>query len=184
MISSPKITKILELDAAISTRLRLKPGAGFWWGLMAFLAHSGDSWFWAAGMGLVWLLVPSWRTRAALLTIGIVGLALTVFAVKFLIRRQRPEGEWGAIYRNTDPHSFPSGHAARAALLAVMAWVLGPDWFRWGVLAWLPLVSLARIAMGLHYLTDVLAGLVMGCAAGLFMLWIAPLLTTWFPFLW
>ena len=48
-------------------------------------------------------------------------LAALVLVLKFLIRRRRPEGEWGGIYRQTDPHSFPSGHAARSVLIAVLA---------------------------------------------------------------
>jgi undecaprenyl-diphosphatase len=113
---------------------------------------------------------------------GILVLAVLVLAIKFSVRRSRPEGEWGAIYRNTDPHSFPSGHAARAAMLAVLAIGLGPVWFAILVLIWVPFVSLARIAMGLHYLSDVLAGLILGVMAGLVIMQISPLLIAFFPF--
>ena len=151
--------------------------------MAAFLAHSGDSWFWMAGLGLVWLfLAGEWHVRAALLGAGVVGLAAVVLAIKFTVRRQRPPGEWGAIYRNTDPHSFPSGHAARAAMLAVMALGLGPAWFGWLVLVWAPLVSVARVLTGVHYLSDILAGILLGILAGLFMLAIAPLLVQFLPF--
>jgi undecaprenyl-diphosphatase len=115
--------------------------------------------------------------------IGVVVLAFLVLAIKFTIRRKRPEGEWGAIYRNTDPHSFPSGHAARAFMLAVMALALGPAWFGGLVAVWAPLVSLARVSMGVHYLSDVVAGMLVGILAGLVMLWIAPWLMTLTPFL-
>ncbi len=47
-----------------------------------------------------------------------------MLGIKFTIKRSRPEGEWGAIYRNSDPHSFPSGHATRAIMLAVLFWGL------------------------------------------------------------
>ncbi len=118
-----------------------------------------------------------------LLAIGVAVLAVLVLAIKFSIRRERPEGEWGSIYRKTDPHSFPSGHAARAAMLAVMALGLGPAWFGWMVFTWAPLVSLARVSTGVHYLTDILAGLVFGAAAGFGMLALAPVLVRWLPFL-
>ena len=91
-------------------------------------------------------------------------LAALVMALKFTIRRRRPEGEWGAIYRNTDPHSFPSGHAARAFLIAVIASFLGPTWLALILWIWAPLVSLARVAMGVHYISDVLAGAIVGIA--------------------
>ena len=55
------------------------------------------------------------------------------------------------IYRKTDPHSFPSGHAARAFMIAVLATGLGPGWLAVVLWVWAPLVSVARVAMGVHY---------------------------------
>ena len=99
--------------------------------------------------------------------ISIIVLAAIVLTIKFTIRRRRPEGEWGAMYRTTDPHSFPSGHAARAILIAVLALGLGPWWLALILCLWAPLVSLARVAMGVHYLSDVVAGAVLGALAGI-----------------
>jgi undecaprenyl-diphosphatase len=179
-----QLRALLELDAELSQRIRLDSSHSFLKKVAAFLAHSGDSWFWAAGLVVVWLAAANgWRTMAALLLIGIVGLATTVLAIKFTIRRRRPAGDWGAIYRATDPHSFPSGHAARAFMLAILALFQGPAWFGLLVLAWAPLVSLARVAMGLHFLSDVIVGMLVGLVAGLFMLWISPFLISLLPFL-
>ena len=158
----------LELDYRLSSRLRVAEQPGWLRAAAAVLAHSGDSWFWLAGLGLVWLVgSDSWRVRALRLAAAIVTTAILVMAVKFTVRRSRPEGEWGSIYRSTDPHSFPSGHAARAILLAVMAVGWGPAWFAGLLLAWAPLVCLARVAMGVHYLSDVLAGIALGLVMGL-----------------
>jgi len=177
------IKNLVELDVFWSRRLRIESQGHWWFKVAAFLAHSGDSWFWMAGLVLVWLLVGGeWRARAALLAAGIAGLAVVVLMIKFTVRRQRPPGEWGAIYRNTDPHSFPSGHAARSAMLVVMAIGLGPAWFAWCVILWAPLVSLARVATGVHYISDILAGILLGLLAGFFMMAIAPWLTGWLPF--
>jgi undecaprenyl-diphosphatase len=135
------------------------------------LAHSGDSWLWMAALSLLWVFgPPAWRQRAALLALAVVVQALVIFAVKQLVRRERPRGEWGGIYRTFDPHSFPSGHATRAILLAVMAVGLGPLWFAVALLLWAPLVSLARVATGVHYISDVAAGLLIGLLMGLGML--------------
>ncbi len=94
--------------------------------------------------------------------------------IKFTVRRRRPEGEWGGIYRKTDPHSFPSGHAARSALLATLAIGLGPAWFGFLLLIWAPLVILSRAAMGVHYLSDVVVGAIMGVIIGVVIL-VSPL---------
>ena len=115
---------------------------------------------------LWWRGNPFWRPWALTVLLSIIGLAVIVLAIKFSIRRRRPEGEWGAIYRSTDPHSFPSGHAARAILIGVLAIGLGPAWLAILLCVWAPLVALARVAMGLHFLSDVAAGAVLGAITG------------------
>jgi membrane-associated phospholipid phosphatase len=163
--------RLLILDSAISSQLRVAEQPGKLRRMASFLAHSGDSWFWLLGLGLIWLLgSPEWKIRAAIMALAIFGVALVVMAMKFTIRRKRPTGEWGEIYRRTDPHSFPSGHAARAAMLAVLGLGLGPNWLGITLLTWAPLVSLARVAMGVHYISDVAAGILFGALSGLVVL--------------
>jgi undecaprenyl-diphosphatase len=116
------------------------------------------------------------KSFALRLLLGIGVLAVVVLTIKRVVRRQRPAGEWGAIYRATDPHSFPSGHAARMALLVVLAAALGPAWFAWLLLFWAPLVALARVAMGVHYLSDIIGGALLGLAAGGLLLVAVPFL--------
>jgi undecaprenyl-diphosphatase len=159
--------RLLERDAVWSQALRLEDGRGILRTAAAVLAHSGDSWFWGAGLlaaaaaGSAEVRLVALRTLAA-----IGGLAIVVLGVKLLIRRRRPEGEWGAIYRSTDPHSFPSGHAARAFLLAVLAVAWGSAIVAGILIVWAPLVALSRVAMGLHYLSDVVGGALLGLIAG------------------
>lgn len=138
----------------------------------AFLAHSGDSWFWWAGLAALWWFGNLfWRPWALTVLLSIIALAAIVLAIKFSIRRRRPQGDWGVIYRSTDPHSFPSGHAARAILIAILAIGLGPLWLAVVLCIWAPLVALARVAMGLHYVSDIVAGAVLGAiAAGIVLL--------------
>jgi undecaprenyl-diphosphatase len=163
--------RYLELDARLSQQLRTAESPGLWRSWNAVLAHSGDSWFLLIGLLVVWLLgTPYWRQRAVIMAISIVITAIVVMVIKFTVRRSRPEGEWGAIYRSTDPHSFPSGHAARAAMLAILALGLGPTWLAVVLLIWAPLVAFARVAMGLHYLSDVLVGALIGIVIALIIL--------------
>jgi undecaprenyl-diphosphatase len=159
---------VLSLDARLSDRLRVAEQPGLLRSCAVFFAHSGDSWFWGAGLILIWLFGSSfWKDWAVVQFAGIAVLAVIVLTIKFLVRRQRPVGEWGGIYRNTDPHSFPSGHAARAFMIAVIAAGLGPAWLGVALLVWAPLVSLARVSMGVHYLSDIVAGAVLGSLMGL-----------------
>jgi membrane-associated phospholipid phosphatase len=58
------------------------------------------------------------------------------------------------------------------ALLLVLAAALGPAWLAWLLLAWAPLVALARVAMGVHYLSDVIGGAAVGLLVGLALAWV------------
>jgi len=159
---------LLEIDANISKRIRVAESPGWLRSLAIFFAHSGDSWFWLLALVVVWLLGNAeWKTRAIIFAIVILAAAVIVFIIKFSVRRQRPAGNWGNIYRSTDPHSFPSGHATRAALLATLSMGLGPPWLALVLGIWAPLVILARVAMGVHYLSDVLAGAILGVLIGI-----------------
>jgi undecaprenyl-diphosphatase len=161
----------IEFDRTWSQRLAIEETAGTKRLLAILLAHSGDSWFWLLGLLIIWLTGDGyWKLWALQVGAMIILLAVSVLALKFRFRRARPEGTWGNVYRKSDPHSFPSGHAARTALLAVLAVGLGPPWLAVILVPWAPLVSLARVAMGLHYPTDVLAGGVLGLAVGLIAL--------------
>lgn len=162
---------MIELDARLSERMRIAEKPGLLRFMAAVLAHSGDSWFWLAGLSLLWWLgTDYWKRELLILIVSILLAALLVFIVKFTVRRKRPEGEWGKFYRSTDPHSFPSGHAARAMLLAVLMLGLGSISLGLLLLVWAPLVGLARVAMGVHYLSDVLAGMLMGLLIGVVIL--------------
>jgi len=163
--------QLAELDARFASFSMVAQRPGRVRTLAAVLAHSGDSWFWLLGLGVLWLAGSAyWKYRAGVLAVGILITALVVLAIKFIVRRSRPEGEWGQIYRRTDPHSFPSGHAARAMMLATLGLGLGPLWFGLFLLAWAPLVALARVSMGVHYLSDVIAGIALGVVMGLLVL--------------
>ncbi len=175
------LRSLLELDARLSDKMRVAEKPGILRSLAIFFAHSGDSWFWFAALIAAWFFSDSfWKHWEVVEFFGILGLAGVVLAIKFLVRRQRPEGEWGGIYRNTDPHSFPSGHAARAFLIAVVASALAPAWLAAILWVWAPLVALARVAMGVHYLSDILAGALLGTVVGLIGLQIYQPMVNWF----
>lgn len=159
------ITEMIRWDEAYSHKLRIaeKPGVGR--RAAMFFAHSGDSWFWGAGLLAIWYFgTTDWKRWAFYELLFISLLVIVIMSLKFTIRRKRPAGEWGAIYRNTDPHSFPSGHAARAFMIAFLCLILGPAWLAAILLLWAPLVTLSRVLMGVHYISDVIVGALIGIA--------------------
>ena len=165
------LQRIQELDDRFAESSQAKEQPGFIRALAVVLAHSGDSWFWLIGLGLLWWLgADYWKQLALVMIIGIGVTALVVLVIKFTVRRRRPQGEWGRIYRSTDPHSFPSGHAARSTMLAVIALGMGPLWLGLSLLLWVPLVGLARIILGVHYPSDIVAGMALGIVMGVLVL--------------
>ena len=175
-----KSLPVLDLDARLSNQMRVAEKPGALRAIAVFFAHSGDSWFWLLALLLAWIFSNSvWKEWEVVVFAGIGVLAALVMGIKFLVRRRRPEGEWGGIYRNTDPHSFPSGHAARAFLIAVVGTALGPTWLAALLWIWAPIVALARVAMGVHYLSDIVAGALFGILVALIGLQIYQPLLTW-----
>lgn len=62
------------------------------------------------------------------------------------------------------PYSFPSGHAASAALLAGWLWGWAPPAWRPLLLVWATLAAVSRLSLGVHFPADVVAGAALGGA--------------------
>jgi undecaprenyl-diphosphatase len=163
MANSEWIGKLLRIDDSITKSLVLPENHKLGKAWAKLLSLSCDSWYWLAGLLAIWIFGPEpWRERAMLACVAIVLLAVLVLAIKYLIKRQRPEGDWGQVYRALDPHSFPSGHAARAVCIALLGVYFGLGWLAVLLVVWAVLVGWSRIALRLHYLVDVVAGWVVG----------------------
>ncbi|MDH7489891.1 MAG: phosphatase PAP2 family protein [Anaerolineae bacterium] len=151
------------LDRRISRRLRIRDGQRGLRLAALVVAHLGDSSLWAAilvawyAWGGASLRALAVRTAAAVLTVGILG-----GIVKRIVRRPRPDGYAPGLYSRTmDRYSFPSGHAARVAAVAVVVSVAYPDFAVAGA-ACAVAVAVARVALGVHYAGDALGGLLLG----------------------
>jgi len=157
--------RVHAFDLALTTPLTLPPGARAARWLARALAHSGDMPVWIALLAAAWFLGDeSWKTHALVTAAGLALLEGVVIGIKVLIRRRRPAGTDGMIYRRTDPFSFPSGHAARAVLLCLLAARMGPAAAFIVIVAWSPVMVVSRIAIGIHYVLDVAAGAILGGA--------------------
>lgn len=114
-------------------------------------------------------------TVAAVTSAG--GALLAAQVVSRLVERPRPfVSDPGGVHlfsgHVADP-GFPSDHATASFAIAVAILLRSR---RWGlvVLAMATVLSIGRVAMGVHYPTDVIGGATLGSAVAL-LLWIPPL---------
>ncbi|XP_007555023.1 PREDICTED: presqualene diphosphate phosphatase-like [Poecilia mexicana] len=100
------------------------------------------------------------------LTLALILDLLLVRAVKTLVRRRTPVQNRSDILSAffMERYSFPSGHASRATMCArfFLAQVADTASMRVLVVSWAVLVSLSRLLLARHYVTDVGFGLAMG----------------------
>ena len=172
-------------DERISSALRINDPKSTRFRIAAFLAHSGDSWFWCGALFCLWLFSSGERERTLAYWGGSIALtALLVFFLKRLIARARPEGDWGNVYRKTDPYSFPSGHAVRAGLILALAFhTFSQPLILVLFCIWAVLVILSRVATGVHYFFDIFAGFLLGILIGCLWILLQPWFFSTFPIL-
>lgn len=96
-------------------------------------------------------------------------------AIKNGVRRRRPFDKLEGIQNRVvppDEFSFPSGHTSAAFMIATITIYYFPVI---GILtyAWATLVGISRVLLGVHYPSDILAGLTLGMFASTLALFIA-----------
>lgn len=137
--------------------------------LMILATRMGDGWLWYA-LGLI-LVVYGGPHR--FVAIGASASATAVGIVLFqnlkrASRRQRPcEIEphcWSAILP-PDKFSFPSGHSITAFAVALSIGLFYPE-LQGCLLAVALLIASSRIILGMHFLSDVLVGSMIGIVLG------------------
>jgi undecaprenyl-diphosphatase len=162
------IDRLRRFDAGLSARLQSAAVGRLRRALLSAAAHSADSAVVIPLLAVLWAVDGfSLQSYVLSLAAAFAGTVILTSALKWGFRRGRPKGDWGAMYRRTDPHSFPSGHASRTVALGLAAF--GRHWPLAGVLLllWALLVGFARVAMGVHYVLDVLVGYLVGLVVGL-----------------
>lgn len=164
---------LIRLDTAVAEGLNgFALRNGWFVRLLEVVSFVGGPWVLRPAVTLValWLLVRGRTRLAAWVLVTLWGGALLGVVLKLVVDRARPE--------LTDPVasaaglSFPSGHALVATVgCGLLVLVLGPLLpRRWRPAAWaaavavVVAVSFARLGLGVHFLSDVTAGVVIGVA--------------------
>lgn len=141
---------------------------GPWWDVPALLLD----WIGGHVVGIVivpvamviWLLALRRPWAAGFSLVAAIVSAAVVQLLKTLFDRARPE----LMLVASDEGSFPSGHVANAATIAVvvaLVFGLGSDrrWWIWLVaLGYVVAMALSRTYLGVHWLTDTIGGALIG----------------------
>ncbi len=129
--------------------------------LMMIMTRIGDGYVWF-GM-ILFLLFFDLYAGIVLAMAQLIQILLQV-VIKNVFTRDRPyvkHGDISILLAPPDRFSFPSGHTAGAFTVVFFLWYFYPVWM-WPFLVLALLIGFSRMYLGLHYPTDVLAGIVLG----------------------
>lgn len=112
-----------------------------------------------------------WRVRGSVFTIGfpLFMTWLVTFGLQKLVKRERPfENGHGAplIQMVWKEPSFPSAHAAIAFATAAASFYVSAELFGPWLFVVAAVVAVSRVAVGVHYLSDVVFGAILGFVIG------------------
>jgi membrane-associated phospholipid phosphatase len=126
---------------------------------------------WAVLVAVLAVAVILLRGMRAGLFVGATFLVdFVATGAKAFVERGRPDTIAAHQLFGTDSYGFPSGHTARAAaLVGALVWVFVPARWRLPLAAVSAVVggalmAYARVALGVHFPTDTLGGLLLGVA--------------------
>ena len=159
------LTFIAHRDHNLMRRINRWPAPRWIRVWMLCATRGGDGWLWY-GLGVVILLFGGDQRFAAIASAALAaGLGITLFLrLKKLTGRKRPcafEPHCWATLLPPDQFSFPSGHTITAFAVAVSLISFYPTLLV-GLLFCAISVALSRILLGMHFLSDVLAGAAIG----------------------
>jgi len=136
---------------------------------MVCATRGGDGWLWCA-VGIAILLFGG---RQGLVAVAAAGLAVASGSLLFLWLKRRTGRErpcaihphcWSRLLP-PDHFSFPSGHTITAFAVALPVGLVFPSLL--AVLLFCALsIAVSRVVLGMHFLSDVLAGSAIGAMLG------------------
>jgi undecaprenyl-diphosphatase len=137
--------------------------------VFALVSRLGDGWVWFGLMVALPLIHGAGAVPVALVMLGTGALATLFYKViKHSTHRLRPCERTPDLILTVAPldrFSFPSGHTLHAVCFTVITCSAFPAW-AWLLVPFTTLVGLSRLVLGLHYLSDVVVGALIGGMLG------------------
>jgi membrane-associated phospholipid phosphatase len=133
--------------------------------IMIILTELGDQLVFIALVAALYWFVD--KKIAFKMTFAFIMSSITNELLKGVVGRNRPfvEDSSLGVGEPTSGYSFPSGHAQNIAAESTILYQnfnKKVKWLKWVLLALMIIVPLTRLYLGQHYLTDVIAGLILG----------------------
>jgi len=148
---------------AVQSALGDRPGVLTAARVLSYFGEHSIGWLVVSALGV--LLVPRRRREWAIAGAGALLAHATAVLVKRVVRRRRPQHPAVAVNVGTPSQlSFPSAHATSttaAAILVGRASGLSP---KAGAAVLIAPMALSRIVLGVHYPSDVAAGIALGAS--------------------
>lgn len=160
---------LMELDGNILLWIQEYVRQDFmdvFWTSVTKLGNAG--WFWIA-LTVLLLIFPKTRPVGVASALALlIGALITNVALKNLVARTRPyevvEGLQILIAKPKD-FSFPSGHSCASFAAAMVYLKMLPKRYGIPAVVLATLIAFSRLYVGVHYPTDVLVGIAIGCFA-------------------
>ncbi len=150
----------------------------WFWGLLLFLAslffdktiinYVAQNRVAEFSLLVVGIIILIWKRKYIYrYLIGFGIFAGILWLIKNIVQRPRPFSDLDitSLLLDKTGFSFPSGHAGFAFFSLAFIWKLLPR-FKWVWLAVAVIISLARVYVGVHYLSDIIASALIGLFLG------------------
>ena len=171
-----RLAQWAERDLLWAKAIHRKGSQAAWLPVFVVASRLGDGGGWYLAPALLYLFGSATEVRVAgqMIVLGLANLALYL-VIKHRIARARPCNccpEIRPCVRALDRFSFPSGHTLHAVSYAILLSSYYPR-FSPVLAVFAMLVAASRVALGLHYPSDVLAGAVLGACTCIVLLALA-----------
>lgn len=159
------IEPLIKLDLALSTYCLRHRTHSSLTTVSKAISHTGDGHLYLLLGLLAWGLDGNYGRQFFLIGIFAFAMELPIYwIVKNAVQRRRPQDyspRLTAAITPSDRYSLPSGHTAAAFLMATLIGYFYPSLYP-VALIWAGLIGGSRIVLCVHFLTDVVAGALLG----------------------